>query len=72
MAAQVNESLATNISSVNRAIGETKDSANMVLSASEQLAGEADNLAKAVAQFFANLRAGVDDAPPAANTARAG
>ena len=43
----------------------------MVLSASEQLASEADNLAKAVAQFFANLRADVDGAP-AAKTARAG
>jgi methyl-accepting chemotaxis protein len=71
MAAQVNETLATNISSVNRAIGETKDSANMVLSASEQLAGEADNLAQAVAQFFANLRAG-DARAAAPDTARAG
>ena len=58
MAAQVNETLATNISSVNRAIGETKDSSGMVLSASEQLAGEADHLARAMKKFFEDLRSG--------------
>ncbi|HEY2135000.1 MAG TPA: methyl-accepting chemotaxis protein [Xanthobacteraceae bacterium] len=60
MAAQVNEQLATNISSVNRAIGETKDSAGMVLSASEHLAEEADHLARAVSRFFDDLRASSD------------
>src|SRR5262249_27965684 len=42
MAAQVNETLAANIASANRAMAETKDSSGMVLSASEQLAAEAD------------------------------
>jgi methyl-accepting chemotaxis protein len=58
MAAQVNETLATNISSVNRAIAETKDSSGQVLSASEQLAAEADRLSGSVAQFFDDLRSG--------------
>jgi methyl-accepting chemotaxis protein len=56
MAAQVNETLATNIASVNRAITQTKDSSGTVLSASEQLAAEADRLARAVAKFFDDLR----------------
>jgi methyl-accepting chemotaxis protein len=56
MAAQVNETLAANIASVNRAIAETKDSSGMVLLASEQLAAEADHLARAVAKFFDGLR----------------
>ena len=56
MAAQVNATLAANISSVNRAIVATKDSSGMVLAASEQLAGEADRLARAVTQFFDDLR----------------
>jgi methyl-accepting chemotaxis protein len=58
MAADVNETLATNISSVNRAIAATKESSGQVLSASEHLAVEADHLAKAVARFFDELRAG--------------
>ena len=61
MAAQVNETLATNISSVNRAMAQAKDSSGKVLSASEHVAGEADRLARAVTQFFDNLRAGALD-----------
>ena len=57
MAAQVNETLATNIASVNQAITQTKGQSGTVLSASEQLAGEADRLARAVAKFFEDLRA---------------
>ena len=58
MAAQVNESLASNIASVNSAIAETKDSAGMVRSASDSLTAESDRLARAVAQFFEDLRNG--------------
>jgi methyl-accepting chemotaxis protein len=58
MAAQVNETLAGNIASVNRAITDTKDSSGTVLSASEDLAAEADRLARAVAKFFDDLRSG--------------
>jgi methyl-accepting chemotaxis protein len=58
MAAEVNATLADNISSVNRAIAATKDSSGEVLSASEQLAVEADHLAQAVARFFDELHAG--------------
>jgi len=57
MAAEANESLAGNIAVVNRAIGETSNSAGTVLTSSGQLAGEADRLAQAVTQFFAKLRA---------------
>jgi len=57
MAAQVNETLAVNISSVNRAMAVTKDSSSTVLSASEQLTTEADRLSRAVAKFFDDLRA---------------
>jgi hypothetical protein len=67
MAAQVNETLAANIASVNRAIAHTKDSSGAVLSSSEQLAVEADRLARAVAKFFEDLRAGAKrEAAPAA------
>src|SRR5579883_1191900 len=58
MAAEGNETLATNISSVNRAIAQTRESSGQVLSASGHLAVEADHLAKAVARFFDELRAG--------------
>ncbi|HEY1541350.1 MAG TPA: methyl-accepting chemotaxis protein [Xanthobacteraceae bacterium] len=58
MAAQINETLAVNISSVNQAIAVTKDSSGKVLSASGDLAAEADRLASAVTQFFDDLRAG--------------
>jgi methyl-accepting chemotaxis protein len=61
MAAQVNETLASNISSVSRAITDAKDSSSQVLSASEHVAAEADRLARAVTQFFHDLRA--SDAP---------
>ena len=57
MAAQANETLAATIATVNRAIGETRDSAGTARTSSEQLAGEADRLAQAVAAFFAKLRA---------------
>jgi methyl-accepting chemotaxis protein len=52
----VNETLAANIASVNRAIGQTKESSGTVLSASEHLAIEADRLAGAVKKFFDDLR----------------
>jgi len=61
MAAQVNEALAVNITSVNRAVAAAKASSTEVLSASERLTGEADNLGRSVAAFFADLRA---DAAP--------
>ncbi len=67
MAAQVNETLAANIASVNRAIGQTKESSGTVLSASEHLAVEADHLAAAVKKFFDDLRSdGAGKAAPAA------
>ena len=56
MAAQVNDTLAGNIASVNRAIAHTKDSSGTVLSASEQLTAETDRLARAVTKFFDDLR----------------
>jgi methyl-accepting chemotaxis protein len=56
MAAQVNETLAANIASANRAIGAAKESSGEVLTASGQLATEADHLAHAVAAFFNDLR----------------
>jgi methyl-accepting chemotaxis protein len=56
MAAQVNETLAANISSANQAIAVTKDSSGTVQSASEELAAQADRLARAVTQFFDDLR----------------
>jgi methyl-accepting chemotaxis protein len=67
MAARVNETLAANIASVNRAIGQTKESSGTVLSASEHLAAEADRLARAVKKFFDDLRAdgGAKGAPAA-------
>ena len=72
MAAQVNETLAANISSVNRAIADTKDSSGTVLSASEHLAAEADHLARAVSQFFDDLRSGGGrEAAPDSETAQA-
>jgi methyl-accepting chemotaxis protein len=70
MAAQVNETLATNISSVNRAIAATKDSSGTVLSASEHLAAEADHLARAVGQFFNDLRSGAVRTGDAADAGR--
>jgi methyl-accepting chemotaxis protein len=67
MAAQVNETLAANIASVNRAIGQTRESSGTVLSASEHLAAEADRLARAVKKFFDDLRAdGASTSAPAA------
>jgi methyl-accepting chemotaxis protein len=61
MAADANATLATNIGAVSRAIGETKDSAAMVLSASEHLTAQADHLARAVTRFFRDLRTGPVD-----------
>ena len=58
MAAQVNQTLAANIASVNQAMTHTKDASGTVLSASEHLAAEADRLARAVTKFFEDLRAG--------------
>jgi methyl-accepting chemotaxis protein len=65
MAAQANETLAANIATVNRAIGEARDSAGTVLTSSEHLAGEADRLAQAVTQFFAKLRADAESSEAA-------
>ncbi len=58
MAARVNESLAGNIALVNTAIGETKDSAGAVRSASDSLTTESDHLTRAVTRFFEDLRNG--------------
>jgi methyl-accepting chemotaxis protein len=69
MAAQVNETLAANLTSVNRAIGETRDSAGTVLTASGQLAGEADKLTQAVTRFFDKLRSDIEQAPASKRSA---
>jgi len=69
MAAQVNETLAANLTSVNRAIGETRDSAGTVLTASGQLAGEADKLTQAVTRFFEKLRSDIEQAPASKRSA---
>ncbi|HEU5273061.1 MAG TPA: methyl-accepting chemotaxis protein [Xanthobacteraceae bacterium] len=69
MAAQVNESLAANIASVNSAIGATRDSAGTVLTASGQLAGEADKLTQAVTRFFERLRSDIGQEPASRRSA---
>ena len=57
-AAQGNQTLVANISSLRDAIGETSTAAASVLSASSGLAATAQTLSAEVEQFFHNLRAG--------------
>jgi methyl-accepting chemotaxis protein len=58
LAAQGTKTLATNISTVNGAIGETTRSAGAVLEASLSLSDEATRLTEDVQNFFASLRTG--------------
>jgi methyl-accepting chemotaxis protein len=60
-AAEGNATLVANIASVNQAIGETSRSAQLVVTASDRLSGEAGGLTAEVAQFFTTLRIGVLD-----------
>jgi methyl-accepting chemotaxis protein len=57
LAAQGNEILVVNISSLSDAIGETDKAATSVLSASGELTSTAEILAREVDKFFCNLRA---------------
>ncbi|WP_051677643.1 methyl-accepting chemotaxis protein [Bradyrhizobium sp. URHD0069] len=57
LAAQGNETLVTNISSLSDAIGETNKAATSVLSASSELNSTAEILSREVEKFFQNLRA---------------
>ena len=61
LAAEGNATLVTNIASVNESIGKTSRSAQLVVSASDRLSGEAGALTDEVAQFFQTLRTGVLD-----------
>jgi methyl-accepting chemotaxis protein len=56
MAASGTQALASNISTVNRAIGETSRSAGHVLDASGKVSGAAERLATEVREFFVKLR----------------
>ena len=58
LAAEGTKTLASNIATVNGAIGETTRSASAVLDASMSLSGEAARLTEEVQNFFAALRAG--------------
>jgi len=58
MAAQGTKTLASNISTVNGAIGETTRSAGAVLEASQSLSTEAARLTREVQGFFLELRTG--------------
>jgi methyl-accepting chemotaxis protein len=55
-AAQGNETLVNNISSLREAIGKTDAEASSVLSASDALSSTAETLAREVERFFRNLR----------------
>ncbi|MBV9560733.1 MAG: methyl-accepting chemotaxis protein, partial [Bradyrhizobium sp.] len=55
-AAQGNETLVNNISSLREAIGQTDAVASSVLSASDALSSTAETLAREVERFFRNLR----------------
>jgi methyl-accepting chemotaxis protein len=57
LAAQGNETLVANISSLSDAIGETNKTATSVLSASSALTSTAETLSREVDKFFSNLRA---------------
>jgi methyl-accepting chemotaxis protein len=56
-AAQGNETLVANITSLSDAIGETNKSAASVLSTSGELTSTAETLSREVDKFFHNLRA---------------
>jgi len=58
MAASGSHTLATSISTVNDAIGETNRSADHVLAASDKVSGASAQLAAEVQDFFAKLRNG--------------
>ena len=60
-AAQGNETLVANITSLRDAIGETDATAASVLSAAGSVAETADTLSREVEKFFQNLRAGSED-----------
>ncbi|MCK1544222.1 HAMP domain-containing protein [Bradyrhizobium sp. 147] len=67
-AAQGNETLVANITSLRDAIGETDTAAASVLTAASSLTETADTLSREVEKFFQNLRSGAADG----RTARAG
>ncbi|OKO73589.1 chemotaxis protein [Bradyrhizobium sp. NAS80.1] len=60
-AAQGNETLVANITSLRDAIGETDTAAASVLTAASSLTATADTLSREVEQFFQNLRSGPAD-----------
>ncbi|AWL97380.1 methyl-accepting chemotaxis protein [Bradyrhizobium ottawaense] len=60
-AAQGNETLVANITSLRDAIGETDTAASSVLTAAGSLTETADTLSREVEKFFQNLRAGSGD-----------
>jgi methyl-accepting chemotaxis protein len=60
-AAQGNETLVTNISSLRDAIGETDAAASSVLTAASSLTETADTLSREVEKFFQGLRSGSAD-----------
>jgi methyl-accepting chemotaxis protein len=68
-AAQGNETLVANITSLSDAIGETNKSATSVLSASGELTSTAEILSREVEKFFHNLRADPPDRDSARRTA---
>lgn len=59
-AAQGNETLVANITSLRDAIGETDTAASSVLTAASSLTATADTLSREVEKFFRNLRSGAD------------
>ena len=61
LAAQGNETLVANISSLSEAIGETNKTATSVLAASSALTSTAETLSREVDKFFSNLRADPPD-----------
>ena len=60
-AAQGNETLVANITSLRDAIGETDAAASSVLTAASSLTATADTLSREVEKFFQNLRSGSAD-----------
>jgi len=60
-AAQGNETLVANITSLRDAIGETDTAASSVLTAASSLTATADTLSREVEKFFQNLRSGSAD-----------
>jgi methyl-accepting chemotaxis protein len=61
LAAAGTQTLASSISTVNEAIGETNRSADQVLDASGRVSGAAEHLAREVQEFFVKLRRGPMD-----------